>query len=204
MEGLAGLNQAKSWLEFFGGQNVKEWLQVWYNPFLRQVVAKYLSSGDYVSLRIKPRLMAEKDADEEAVTIQEVVENEGSIYLVGRPGSGKTCVLNQLLFETAKRSQFQHNFGFDSGKPILPVYIAASSEPVLKQILLFLHVHGLSKRQMSEGWLRKALGKGGFLFLVDDVPYFSRIPLPSWLVGWLMFLPGRWIFSELQKATSSK
>ncbi|MCM1983776.1 HEAT repeat domain-containing protein [Lyngbya confervoides] len=86
------------------------------------------------------------------------------VLLMGRPGSGKTTALLQLLGQEARKALVD-----SSGKiPVLVElrYLAPERPSVLERIRAFLGSHRLS---LEEATLRSALLEGRFLLLIDGV-----------------------------------
>ena len=154
--------------------------------FLGGVVAEFkreLRLSEFIPLRVIPYATGEKSKPQphksgeepsegeaqtrEAKSFDELAE-EGSVLVVGPPGSGKTSALKRLLLRLAEEARH------DERAP-LPVYLEWADGSFLEQIRRTLHRHGLcdSYDTLDEAWVRDALQRGEFILLVDDVHHVT-------------------------------
>lgn len=185
---LESIREAAEEEEWFG-QSVDEGPRSNYLRYLQEIADRFEESAGMVALDVIPgqkdvgpdqeedrRLIDSEQNGDNRRELQEVLDHRDALLLTGPPGSGKSFMVEQLLWKVAIEAGAGPiaDEGFSEEQSPIPVYVTPGRGDIFERIGHALHVDGLGDQPFSEEWIRQALQRGILLVAVDDANRFSR------------------------------
>jgi len=184
LDEIENIREATEEEEWFG-RSVDEGPRSNYLRYLQEITARFEKSAGTVGLdvvsgreevREDRRLVDSRQNGNERRKLPEVLNEHEALLLTGPPGSGKSHMVEQLLWRASVEAAAGPiaEKGFLEEQPPIPAYVGPGRGDIFERIAHALHIDGLGDQPFSEEWIREAL-RGGILFVaIDDANRFGR------------------------------
>jgi len=185
---LETIREATEEEEWFG-HSVEKGPRSNYLRYLHQVAGGFEERAGTVTLDVVPgqkdvvpaqekdwRVVDSEPNGSDRRKLTKTLEDPGALLLTGPPGSGKSHMIEQLLWKRAVEAAAGPiaKEGFLEGQSPVPVYVTPGRGDVFERIAHALHIGGLGDRPFSEEWIREGLQRGVLFVALDDANRFSR------------------------------